>query len=232
MYLGVLCDIFFVLSFSRDMKSSNVLITRDGVLKLADFGLARAMSSGAHQRYTSRVVTLWYRPPELILGERSYTAAIDMWGAGCIMAEMWTRQPIMQGETEQKQISLISQLCGSITPQNWPGVDKLELYRKLQLPQDQNRKVKDRLRYFVKDPCALDLLDKLLILNPKKRLDSDKSLNHDFFWTDPLPADLAPALATLRSSMFALHTSNRRPPPGQPSTTAGPGGAECSRNNA
>lgn len=206
------------------MKSSNILITKEGVLKLADFGLARAMSSGAQQRYTSRVVTLWYRPPELILGERSYTAAIDMWGAGCIMAEMWTRQPIMQGDTEQKQISLISQLCGSITPQSWPGVEKLELYRKLQLPQDHNRKVKDRLRHFVKDSYALDLLDKLLVLNPKKRLDGDKALNHDFFWTDPLPSDLGPALSTLRSSMFALHTSSRRPPPGGPSGVAGGGG--------
>ena len=206
------------------MKSSNVLITRDGVLKLADFGLARAMSSGPQQRYTSRVVTLWYRPPELILGERSYTAAIDMWGAGCIMAEMWTRQPIMQGDTEQKQISLISQLCGSITPQSWAGVDKLELYRKLQLPQDHNRKVKERLRHFVKDACAVDLIDKLLVVNPKKRLDSDKALNHDFFWTDPLPCDLTSALSSLRSSMFALHTSSRRPPPG-PSGGGGGGGA-------
>lgn len=196
------------------MKSSNVLITRDGILKLADFGLARAMSSGAQQRYTSRVVTLWYRPPELLLGERNYTAAIDMWGAGCIMAEMWTRQPIMQGDSEQKQISLISQLCGSITAAVWPGVEKLEFFQKVTLPQDQNRKVKERLRHFVKDLAALELIDKLLTLNPKKRLDSDKALNHDFFWTDPLPEDLTRALAPLRSSMFALHTSSHRPPIG------------------
>ena len=216
---------FYPFSSSRDVKSSNVLITRNGVLKLAGFGLARAMSSGAQQRYTSRVVTLWYRPPELILGERSYTPAIDMWGAGCIMAEMWTSQPIMQGDTEQKQISLISQLCGSINPQSWPGVEKLELYRKLQLPQDQNRKVKDRLRYFVRDSCALDLLDNLLVMNPRNRLDSEKSLNHDFFQTDPLPSDLAPALATLHSSMsFAMYTSSRWPPPEQPTTAAAGGG--------
>ena len=63
-----------------------------------------------HSRYTNRVVTLWYRPPELLLGERNYGPAVDMWGAGCIMAEMWTRSPIMQGNSEQHQLTLISQV--------------------------------------------------------------------------------------------------------------------------
>ena len=72
--------------------------------------------AGNPNRYTNRVVTLWYRPPELLLGERNYTTAIDMWGAGCIMAEMWTRSPIMQGTNETNQLMLITQLCGSITP--------------------------------------------------------------------------------------------------------------------
>ncbi|KAG8228573.1 hypothetical protein J437_LFUL008652 [Ladona fulva] len=83
----------------RDMKAANVLITKNGVLKLADFGLARAFSAnknGIANRYTNRVVTLWYRPPELLLGDRNYGPPVDLWGAGCIMAEMWTRSPIMQ----------------------------------------------------------------------------------------------------------------------------------------
>lgn len=133
----------------RDMKAANILITKAGVLKLADFGLARAFSlskTGQPNRYTNRVVTLWYRPPELLLGERNYGPPVDMWGAGCIMAEMWTRSPIMQGNTEQHQISLISQLCGSLTPDAWPGVEKLELYAKLNLPKGQKRKVKERLK--------------------------------------------------------------------------------------
>jgi len=94
----------------RDMKAANILITKQGILKLADFGLARAISinkQGHPNRYTNRVVTLWYRPPELLLGERNYGPAVDMWGAGCIMAEMWTRSPIMQGNTEQHQLTLI-----------------------------------------------------------------------------------------------------------------------------
>ena len=86
-------------------------------------------------RYTNRVVTLWYRPPELLLGERNYGPAVDLWGAGCIMAEMWTRSPIMQGNTEQHQLTLIAQLCGTINPEVWPGVDKLDLFNRMELPK-------------------------------------------------------------------------------------------------
>ena len=194
----------------RDMKSSNVLITKDGILKLADFGLARALSKGGPvQRYTNRVVTLWYRPPEILLGERNYGPPIDMWGAGCIMCEMWTRRPVMQGETEQHQISLICQLCGSITPDIWPNCDKLDLYTKLELPKEQKRKIRERLRHYIKDAFAVDLIDKLLSLDPKKRLDADAALNHDIFWEDPMPSktDLAHKLSRYKSSMFVMHSN-------------------------
>ena len=91
----LLNSLFFIHSqkiLHRDMKAANILITKNGVLKLADFGLARAISSnnkpGHTNRYTNRVVTLWYRPPELLLGERNYGSPVDLWGAGCIMAEV------------------------------------------------------------------------------------------------------------------------------------------------
>ncbi|XP_056630040.1 cyclin-dependent kinase 9 [Diorhabda carinulata] len=197
----------------RDMKAANVLITKNGVLKLADFGLARAFSTnknGMPNRFTNRVVTLWYRPPELLLGERNYGPPVDLWGAGCIMAEMWTRSPIMQGNSEQQQLTLISQLCGSITPLVWPGVENLELYKKMELPQKQKRKVKERLTPYLKDPYACDLLDKLLVLDPSKRADSDTALNHDFFWTDPMPCDLGKMLANHTQSMFEFLAPPRR----------------------
>ena len=208
----------------RDMKAANILITKTGVLKLADFGLARAysLSKGAPNRYTNRVVTLWYRPPELLLGERNYGPPIDMWGAGCIMAELWTRSPIMQGTTEQHQLTLISQLCGSIVPEVWPSVVNLELFPKLVLPPGQKRKVRDRLKAYIKDQYAIDLLDKLLVLDPKQRIDADNALNHDFFWQEPMPADLLKTLSMHTTSMFEFLA-----PPRQQQKLAGrPGNAQ------
>lgn len=194
----------------RDMKAANILITKDGTLKLADFGLARAVSP-KNSKYTNRVVTLWYRPPELLLGERNYGPPVDLWGAGCIMAEMWTRSPIMQGQSEPHQLQLIGQLCGSITPEVWPNVEKLELYNKMELKKDLKRRVKDRLKAYVKDPYALDLLDRLLTLNPDTRVDADSALNHDFFWTDPEPSNLGDMLKNHSHSMFEFLAPRRRP---------------------
>ena len=196
----------------RDMKTANILITKSGVLKLADFGLARAFTLTTSQpnRYTNRVVTLWYRPPELLLGERNYGPPIDMWGAGCIMAEMWTRIPIMQGSSEQHQLTLISQLCGSITTEVFPGVENLDGFSKVELPKGQKRKVKDRLKHYVRDQYALDLLDKLLCIDPKQRFDADTALNHDFFWVDPMPTDMARMLSQHTTSMFEFLAPPRR----------------------
>uniref|UniRef100_A0A2K6U5D4 Protein kinase domain-containing protein n=1 Tax=Saimiri boliviensis boliviensis TaxID=39432 RepID=A0A2K6U5D4_SAIBB len=186
----------------RNMKAANVLITRDGVLKLADFGLAK--NSQPHC-YTNHVVTLWYRPPKLLLGERDYGPPIDLWGTGCIMAEMWTHSTIMRGNTKQQQLALISQLCGSITPEMWPNVDKYELYDKLKLVKGQKRKVKDRLKAYV----PLDLIDKLLVLDPAQRIDSDDALNHNF-WSDPMLSDLKGTFSIHLTSMFEYLALPRR----------------------
>jgi len=197
----------------RDMKAANILITKQGILKLADFGLARAISihkQGHPNRYTNRVVTLWYRPPELLLGERNYGPAVDMWGAGCIMAEMWTRSPIMQGNTDQHQLTLIAQLCGTISAEVWPGVENMDLFNKLEMPKGAKRRVKERLKPYVKDAWACDLIDKLLSLDPSKRLDADNALNHDFFWTDPMPCSLERMLGTHNQSMFEYLAPARR----------------------
>lgn len=127
------------------------------------------------------------------------------------MAEMWTRSPIMQGNTEQHQLTLIAQLCGAITPDVWPGVENLELFNKLEIPRstNQKRRVKERLRPYVKDQFAVDLLDKLLCLCPSRRLDANAALDHDFFWTDPMPLSLEKMLSQHTQSMFEFLAPRR-----------------------
>lgn len=84
----------------RDIKGANLLVDDGGVLKVADFGLANFNSYGQRQPLTSRVVTLWYRPPELLLGATDYGASVDLWSVGCLLGELLTGKPILQGRTE------------------------------------------------------------------------------------------------------------------------------------
>lgn len=85
----------------RDIKGSNLLVNNEGILKVADFGLANYCNIGLHkQPLTSRVVTLWYRPPELLLGSTDYGPSVDLWSVGCVFAELLVGKPILQGRTE------------------------------------------------------------------------------------------------------------------------------------
>ncbi|VDN51387.1 unnamed protein product [Dracunculus medinensis] len=214
-----LYQIHYAKILHRDMKAANVLITKDGILKLADFGLARPLFTkipGQPERcYTNRVVTLWYRPPELLLGERHYGPQIDMWGAGCIMAELWTRTPILQGESEQKQLFLISYLCGSINAQSWRGVENLPLYTRLELPQNYRQCLyilnilnlyhffRLEFQLFFNSNDALNLIDSLLVLDPASRLSAEQALDHAFFFTPPLPTpDVRDLMSTITTNLF------------------------------
>ncbi|PSS26579.1 Cyclin-dependent kinase [Actinidia chinensis var. chinensis] len=171
----------------RDIKGSNLLIDNEGTLKLADFGLARSFSGDHNANLTNRVITLWYRPPELLLGATKYGPAVDMWSVGCIFAELLHGKPILPGKNEPEQLNKIFELCGSPNEINWPGVSKIPWYNKFKPARQMNKHLREVFRNF--DRHALDLLEKMLILDPSQRISAKDALDAEYFWTDPLPCD-------------------------------------------
>ncbi|RDX95847.1 putative serine/threonine-protein kinase, partial [Mucuna pruriens] len=170
----------------RDIKGSNLLIDNDGNLKIADFGLATVYDPDKKKPLTSRVVTLWYRAPELLLGATEYGAAIDLWSVGCILAEMLAGKPIMPGRTEVEQMHKIFKLCGSPSEDYWQRT-KFPHATSFKPQHPYNRQVADTFKNF--SPPALALVDKLLTIEPEDRGSATSALQSEFFTTDPLPCD-------------------------------------------
>jgi len=165
-----------------------LLINNKGQLKLADFGLARPFNEQA-SNYTSRVITLWYRPPELLLGAVNYGPAIDMWSVGCILAELLAKKPIFPGRNEIDQLELIYKLCATPNEENWPGAVKLAWWETFKPQKVYKRRIREAFKDF--PPEALDLVDRLLTLDPQKRISASEALDSDYFWTEPFPPDPA-----------------------------------------
>ncbi|KAJ4980056.1 hypothetical protein NE237_010836 [Protea cynaroides] len=171
----------------RDIKGSNLLIDNEGNLKLADFGLARSFSNDHNGNLTNRVITLWYRPPELLLGTTKYGPAVDMWSVGCIFAELLHGKPIFPGKDEPEQLNKIFELCGAPDESNWPGVSKIPWYNNFKPTRPMKRRLREVFRHF--DRHALELLDRMLTLDPAQRICAKDALDAEYFWTDPLPCD-------------------------------------------
>lgn len=110
-----------------DLKPSNLLINGKGEIKIADFGLARIFDG----EETFSKVSLWYRPPELLLGDKKYTESVDIWAAGCIFGELLLIQKFFAGKDEADQIRRIMEILGGITSENFPNCEKLPLYCKI-----------------------------------------------------------------------------------------------------
>ncbi|XP_076882288.1 putative serine/threonine-protein kinase At1g54610 [Bidens hawaiensis] len=166
----------------RDIKGSNLLIDDDGILKIADFGLASFYDPQNKQPMTSRVVTLWYRPPELLLGATNYGVGVDMWSAGCILAELLFGKPIMPGRTEVEQLHKIFKLCGSPSEEYWKR-HRLPNATLFKPRQPYKRCTAETFKDF--PPSSLPLLESLLALDPDERISAVASLNSDFFTTEP-----------------------------------------------
>ncbi|PIM99759.1 Cdc2-related protein kinase [Handroanthus impetiginosus] len=170
----------------RDIKGSNLLIDNHGNLKIGDFGLATFFRTNQKQPLTSRVVTLWYRPPELLLGATDYGVAVDLWSSGCILAELFAGKPIMPGRTEVEQLHKIFKLCGSPSEEYWKK-SKLPHATIFKPQQPYKRLVAETFKDF--PPSALSLLESLLAFEPELRGTTTSALHSEFFTTKPLPCD-------------------------------------------
>lgn len=179
----------------RDLKASNLLINKKGQLRIADFGLARSWT-GDMKKLTNCVVTLWYRPPELLLGCREYSPKIDMWSVGCIIAEMFRRKEFLRGSNEAHQLDQIFGVVGHPTTEGWPDIHKTcPLWKNFEPnPNEAPRKscIRRALKQDLPYPTwmtnnAMDLIEKLLTHNPDTRWSACQALtDSQYFWEKPV----------------------------------------------
>ncbi|KAF8249469.1 Pkinase-domain-containing protein [Wilcoxina mikolae CBS 423.85] len=215
----------------RDMKAANLLIDNRGVLRIADFGLARIFDEPvpvagggggqAKRDYTNCVVTRWYRPPELLLGEKRYTSAIDLWGVGCVFAEMYKRKPILQGSSDLDQMYKIFGLCGPPNSKTMPGAERLPMFEAVKNMTFQRTLESQHSRM---GSSGVALLGEFLKLDPAKRINAIDALKHEYFKADPPP--LKPGDVPKFNDSHELDgkkNRNRGPPPAPAGGSVGVG---------
>lgn len=170
----------------RDLKPNNLLIKEDGNLKIGDFGLAREFGHNILKckQMSIDVITLWYRPPEILFGSKQYNYAVDIWSAACIFGEMMLRAPLFAGDNEINQLELISKVLGSPNLAIWPNLTELPNYIELK-PQEP---ISLQNLFFAAELDVVQLLEKMLSYDPLERPSAEQVLQHDYFIHFPAPS--------------------------------------------
>uniref|UniRef100_K3W7W6 Cyclin-dependent kinase 2 homolog n=1 Tax=Globisporangium ultimum (strain ATCC 200006 / CBS 805.95 / DAOM BR144) TaxID=431595 RepID=K3W7W6_GLOUD len=163
--------------YRHDLKPQNLLVSLKGSLKIADFGLARAFSIPV-KKYTHEVVTLWYRAPEILLGQEIYSPPVDIWSVGAIFAEMLTKKPLFPGDSEIDQLYRIFRTLGTPDESVWPGVTKLRDYAST-FPKWRKKEFNTLFPQL--DEAGLNLLESMLRYDPAARISAKEALRHPFF---------------------------------------------------
>ncbi|KAH8652387.1 kinase-like domain-containing protein [Xylariales sp. PMI_506] len=194
----------------RDIKAANILVSSDGILKFADFGLARFYAKHHRNDYTNRVITIWYRSPELLLGETQYTAAVDVWSAACVMVEIFTRHAIFPGDgTEINQLDKIYAILGTPSRTDWPDLVKMEWFELLRpgyrKPNVFAEKYQERV-----PPAAFELLKSMFQYDPAKRPTAAEVLEHPYFTTEHPPPKQAIELANIEGDWHEFESKALR----------------------
>jgi len=161
----------------RDLKPQNLLINKEGVIKVADFGLGRSFGIPV-RNYTHEIVTLWYRAPEVLLGSARYSCPVDIWSIGCIFAEMATRKPLFQGDSEIDQLFRMFRILRTPTEEIWPGVTSLPDYKST-FPCWTTNQLVNQVKNI--NEKGLDLLQKTLVYDPVHRISAKAVLDHSYF---------------------------------------------------
>uniref|UniRef100_A0A8C2ZKQ2 cyclin-dependent kinase n=1 Tax=Cyclopterus lumpus TaxID=8103 RepID=A0A8C2ZKQ2_CYCLU len=198
----------------RDLKTSNLLLSHKGILKIGDFGLAREYGSPL-KPYTPVVVTLWYRSPELLLGAKEYSTAVDMWSVGCIFGELLTQKPLFPGKSEIDQINKVFKDLGSPSEKIWPGYNEMPAVKKMTFTEYPYNHLRKRFGALLSDQ-GFDLMNKFLTYCPSKRILSDEGLKHEYFRESPLPIDpsMFPTWPAKSEQQRVKRATSPRPPEG------------------